>query len=320
MTARVAISVRTIRDGVLILITGVAWGLLAPFSKLLFAAQPAAFDGPSLAVARAAWTLPFFLITLVVAWRLERPQLDRKLWLAFLACGVCFGPGFMVLYSIASAHTSVSHIAFLVGLTPVCNAACAAAVFRLPLDNVRKAALTVGFIGVALLALTKSGNGSSLAGDGVIIVWLISFAVYTTILRFITGRFGLVFVTAIVGTIGTALVTFVGVASGAGRAIAHVADSSSIGVLFFGGVVFLATFVAPPAFAQAVRRRGIAIATSGAEYTAIAVGIVFSVAILHEVWQPLLALAGVLLLVSLALTFAPANLFARLRPLGASKL
>lgn len=299
------------RNALLIVLTGFGWGLLAPFSKLMFAAEPAVFNGVTVAIARAAWALPFFLLMLALTWMRERPRIDARAWAAFAAMSACFGPGFFVLYSIATQHTSVSHIAFLVGLAPPANAALAAVVFNAPLDRVRKTALVLGVVGVALLALTKSANGASLAGDAIMIVWLGVFAVYASLLRYVSTRFGIRFITALVGVLGTLILVGAGIATGTAGAIAHVADRSGIGALFFSEIVLLSALIAPLTFAGAVRRSGVAVATSAAEYVAIAVGIVFSLAILHERWQPLLGLAGLVMLASLALTFAPADLFER---------
>ncbi|MFN2459094.1 MAG: EamA family transporter [Candidatus Velthaea sp.] len=295
----------------LIVVTGIGWGLLAPFTKLLFAADARVFDGVSVAIARAAWALPIYLFALALAWPLERPAMPPRRWLAFAAMGVCFGPGFFLLFSIAAQHTSVAHIAFLQGLAPPANAAFAALAFRAPLDGVRRAALAVGVAGVALLAATKAAAGSSLFGDAIMLVWLATFAAYASLLRYAALRYNIVFVTSLVGTLGTAVLVVGGLLTGTAGAAGHVADDPARGALFFGGIVVLSALVAPIAFAQAVRRSGVAVATSGAEYLAIAVGIVFSLAVLHEHWQPLLGVAGLLMLASLALTFAPADLFAR---------
>jgi len=275
--------------------------LLAPFFKLIFASDPGTFDGISLAVARAMWTLPFMAFLLATAWMLERPTFDRRSLIAFGVLGVIFGPAFMGIYSVATQHTSVSHVAFLVGLAP--------AVFRKPLDRVRKVALALGVCGVALLTFTKSGNGSSLYGDGLLVVWLGMFAIYSSVLHSVLTRYRLLFTMSLSGVIGTLLVTIVGIAIGKGGAIAHVAQTSQVSWLFFAGVVVLSTLIAPITFAQAVRTAGVAVATSAAEYIAIGIGLGFSIAVLHETWQPLLTLAGLAMLASLALTFAPAHLF-----------
>lgn len=292
-----------------ILLTACGWGLLAPFFKLIFASDPATFDGMSLAVARATWTLPFMAFLLATAWMLERPTFDRRSMLAFAVLGVIFGPAFMGIYSVATQHTSVSHVAFLVGLAPACSAALASIVFHTPLDRVRKVALALGVCGVALLAFTKSGNGASLLGDGLLVIWLGFFAVYSSVLRSMLTRYRLLFTMSLSGLIGTLLVSVIGIAIGKGGAIVHVTQTSAVSWYFFAEIIVLSTLIAPIAYAQAVRTAGVAIATSAAEYVAIAIGLGFSIAVLHETWQPLLTVAGITMLASLALTFAPAGLF-----------
>lgn len=175
----------------------------------------------------------------------------------------------------------------------------------------RKTALALGVLGVALLALTKSASGSSLAGDGLMIVWLLTFAIYASLLRYVSTRYGIVFITALVGVLGTLMLIVGGLAIGAGGAIAHTTDTLAIGGMFFGEIVLLSALVAPLAFARAVRNSGVAVATSAVEYISIGVGVVFSVAVIHEHWQPLLGVAGAIMVASLALTFAPADLFSR---------
>ena len=53
-----------------------------------------------------------------------------------------------------------------------------------------------------------------------------------------------------------------------------------------------------------MRRLGVAIATIGAEYTALAVGVAMSLA-LHEAWTVLTVVGGLVLCCALAVTFVP---------------
>jgi len=64
-------------DAALVVSVGIGWGLLAPATKALFLATPAAFDGISVAVARAVWAFPIFLIAAAVLLLRERPHLSR---------------------------------------------------------------------------------------------------------------------------------------------------------------------------------------------------------------------------------------------------
>jgi drug/metabolite transporter (DMT)-like permease len=58
------------------------------------------------------------------------------------------------------------------------------------------------------------------------------------------------------------------------------------------------------AYAAAVRRLGVALATIGSEYFALAVGVAASLA-LHERWNPLTVVAGAIFCCALTATFAP---------------
>jgi drug/metabolite transporter (DMT)-like permease len=173
---------RAWKNLILVLVTGLGWGLLAPASKVLFAAEPRVYDGLTVAVARAAWALPFFLIGLGAAWRLDPPRLDRWRWGLIVAAGLVFGIAVSVLYTVAAQHTSVAHIAFLVGISPVTNTAVAAVVFRTGLDRRGWAALGLGVAGVALLAAGRGGGGE-LLGDALMVAWLAGFAAYACLLR-----------------------------------------------------------------------------------------------------------------------------------------
>jgi drug/metabolite transporter (DMT)-like permease len=95
-----------------------------------------------------------------------------------------------------------------------------------------------------------------------------------------------------------------GLALGYGGAIGHVADTPPIWWWFFGEILLGSTLVAQPAYAAAVRRLGVALATIGAEYTALAVGIVASLAA-REAWTPLTVAGGAILCCALAVTFVP---------------
>jgi drug/metabolite transporter (DMT)-like permease len=90
------------------------------------------------------------------------------------------------------------------------------------------------------------------------------------------------------------------------RGAAHVTDTPASILWFFGEIVGGSTLIAQTAYANAVRRLGVSIATIGAEYTAIAVGMSASV-LAREPWSILTVLAGVALVCALAVTFVPAT-------------
>lgn len=207
-------SPRSLQNVAFIALVGLGWGLNGPGSKILFAADPGTFDGLTLAVARSAWSLPLFVIGLAIAWRLAPPRLDRRRWLATLTAGVLFGIVIIVAFTVAAQYTSVAHISFLIGLSPVTNTALAALVFRTALDRRAVAALVLGVIGVALLALSRSAGSSGVIGDGLMVVWLLSFAVYACLVRYVGTQVNPLFLMALVGVVSMASILVPGLLLG----------------------------------------------------------------------------------------------------------
>jgi drug/metabolite transporter (DMT)-like permease len=292
-------------DAAMVVTVGVCWGLLAPATKALFAADPGAFDGVSVAVARAVWALPVFAVALAVLFVRERPRLDVRRRIALVAAGLTFGIGITVSFSIAAAHTSIAHISFLIGTSPVTNSAAAALAFRLPLGRRERIALALGVVGVALLAASRSGGTATIFGDALMLVWLAGFALYAVLLRFAGPGVSAAFTMSAVGVVAMASVLLAGlVLPGSYRGVAHVLDGPGAAWWFFGEIVIGSTFVGQTLYAAAVRRFGVSIATIGAEYTALAVGIATSV-LWHEPWSALTVVAGLVLMGALATTFVP---------------
>lgn len=292
----------------LIGVTGIGWGLLAPGTKALFAQVPAAFDGLSLAACRGVYAFPIFAAMFGWTWRRERPQVTRGQWLHLIGAGLAFGLGITVLFSIAAMYTSVAHLSFLIGASPVTNSVAAALAFRLPIDVRQRVALGLGLAGVALLAATRTGGQAGLLGDGLMMLWLAAFAGYAVLMRRGAAGLSSIFAMSVVGVVAMAAVVLVAAAvPGALRAVPHVADTPTAAAWFFGEIIFGSTIVAQISYVGAVRRFGVAIATIGAEYTAMAVGVVYSL-FLHEAWSWLTVVAGLLLCAALGVTFVPASL------------
>lgn len=308
-------SARGVTSFVLVLLVGAGWGLLTPASKVLFAAEPSIFDGFTITVARGAWTLPVFAIGLAVAWRLDPPRLDPRRWIAALAAGVVFGAGVSLFFTLAARQTSIAHVSFVLGLTPVTNTALAALVFRTRLDRRGVVALALGIAGVALLTLTQSDDRAGLLGDALLVAWLAAFGAYSCLLRYIGARVRPATLMCIVGTVAMLTMWLLGLAPGGERAVAHVVDTPTVAWWFFGEVVVGSTLIGQTAFAAVVRRLGVSVATIGVEYTALAVGVAASLAT-HEQWTPLTVIAGLLLCSALAATFVPVPAPVRIRDLG----
>jgi drug/metabolite transporter (DMT)-like permease len=137
------------------------------------------------------------------------------------------------------------------------------------------------------------------------VLWLGCFASYAVLLRY--GGVGLssLFAMSVVGVVAMAAVTGAcALIPGALRGWPHVADTPVAAGWFFGEIVFGSTIIAQIAYAGAVRRFGVSIATIGAEYTALCVGVAYSL-YAREPWSWLTVVAGGLLITALAVTFAP---------------
>lgn len=294
---------RSVAYLILVVVTGMGWGLLGPASKALFGGD-ASFNGMTLAVARAAWAFPIFLVGLLVLWRRNPPRLRPRQWAAAGAAGVVFGLAVSTLFTVAAQHTSVAHISFLVGISPVTNTVMAALVFRTALDVRSRVALTLGVAGVALLALTQHGGSSTALGDALMLVWLLAFGAYACLLRAVGSGVSSMFLMAFIGTISMGVLIVPGIALGYGGAIAHVAHGTTVAGWFFGEVIIGSTLVSQTTYAAAVKRLGVSVATIGAEYTALAVGVACSLA-MHEPWTLLTVIAGLVFCLALAATFAP---------------
>ena len=284
----------------LILLIALGWGLLGTGSKVMFAAEPAVFDGVTVAAARAAWAIPFYAIAVPVVWRIERPRIGRRQWPALAGAGLVFGL-ISVVFSIAAQHTSVAHLAFFLGISPVTNTAAAAIVFRTGLA--RRDWLALGLVGVTLLAISHSNDRAAFLGDALMIGWLFGFAVYGCCLQY-AADVPPATVVAAVGAISMGATLTFSLAMGWGTAIVHVTDTLRTAGWFFGEVVLGSTLLAQTAYAIAVRRMGVALATIGAEYGALGIGVVASL-VLHEAWTVLTVIAGLLFACALAASFAP---------------
>lgn len=292
-------------DAALIVAVGSGWGLLGPGTKGLMLAEPAVFDGVSIVVARAVWCLPVFALIGAVLFARERPRLETKRWLAMAAGGITYGLGITFLFSIAAGLTSISHLSFLIGASPVTNSAAAALVFRLPVGWRERCALGLGILGVALLAGTHAGGGGTagMAGDLLMLLWLAAFALYAVLLRYVGTGISATLTMCGVGVVAMVAVIVAGCAfPGAFRGVPHVLDSPAIAGWFFGVILIGSTFVGQIGYAITVKRFGVSIATIGAEYTALTVGITASV-VWHEPWTVLTIVAGLILVCALGVTF-----------------
>ena len=288
-----------------VLVAGLAWGLNAPASKLLYAAGDGRlFDGVTLAVARSVWSLPVFVAAAFLVrprgLRLRSGDLARFAWL-----GVLFGPGLTGVFAVAAQWTSAAHVVLITGLTPPATALIESLIQRRRLSVGGWAAIGLGVAGVALLSFTRSATGSTPQGDLLMLVWVASYAWFVLLTRALTERYPAPFLSVLSTGGGALIVAVVGIAAGAGGAVGHAFASPGVAAWFFGEIVVALGLIGPIANVVAIRRSSATIATTGALYASVAAGLLAAVLLVHERLAPSAVAAGVLLLASLALTFSP---------------
>src|ERR1700722_15986623 len=104
MTVRNSTALRTTFAALAIFSAAVFWGGNAIASKILYEPENTHFDAPGLFVARAAWSLPLFLIIALLARPKQAPS--RTDWLCLAGVGICFGPGACGFLALAAQYTS----------------------------------------------------------------------------------------------------------------------------------------------------------------------------------------------------------------------
>src|ERR1700678_3415684 len=174
MTARNSTALRTTFAYFAIFSATVFWAGNAIASKILYEPAGAHFDAPGLFVARAAWTLPLFLLIALLARPKQAPSSTD--WLYLIGIGIAFGPGACGFLALAAQYTSGAHVVLLMSLTPPATAVLAGIALRERVDGVRIAALTIGIAGALLLTFTQSATGSTVFGDLLELVQVASYA------------------------------------------------------------------------------------------------------------------------------------------------
>ncbi|HEY5350647.1 MAG TPA: DMT family transporter, partial [Candidatus Lustribacter sp.] len=260
----------------------VFWGGNAIASKILYRPDGAHFDGPALFVARAAWSLPLFLLMAILARPKRLP--NRSEWLLLAGLGVAFGPGACGFLALAAQYTSGAHVVLLISLTPPVTAVLGALLLRERVDAVRIAALALGIAGAALLTITRSASGSTVFGDLLELVQVVSFALTFVLTRALGKRFSAFFVSGTYGTIGMAALLLFGLASGRlGPAIAlTLVPDATTRWLFFGEIVIALSIYAQTAQTFALRYLGAGTTSIIGSYGTLVVGVIGAIALLHE--------------------------------------
>ena len=203
MTVRSSTPSRTTFAVLAIFTAAVFWGANAIASKILYQPQGAHFDAPGLFVARAAWSLPLFLLMAILA----RPQRapSREDWALLAGTGIAFGPGACGFLALAAQYTSGAHVVLLMSLAPPVTAVIAALVLRERVNAIRIVALAVGIAGAMLLTLTRSATGSTVFGDLLELVQVLSYSTMFVLTRGLGKRYSTFFVSGTYGTIGMGL-------------------------------------------------------------------------------------------------------------------
>jgi drug/metabolite transporter (DMT)-like permease len=301
-------SSRRVWSLVAVLASAVFFGLNATATKILYAPQtPSHVDPLGLIVARSLWTLPLFLV-LAVATRpglLSKPA--RRDVALFGLCGVAYGPGTTGMYALGVGATSAAHAVLLLSLVPPIAAVIAAALLHERLHAVRIAAIAIGVAGAATLTFSRSTSGSSPEGDAMILVMVVMWALMTLAIRVLTRTYPPLFVTGVMGTLGTAILIALGAALhrlDAGSIAIRFADPRTI-IWFDLELVLLLSVTAQLLQSLALRVLTVGLVSALTAYGTIFVGLLASLFILHEQFTVWSALAIALLAAALTLALVP---------------
>jgi drug/metabolite transporter (DMT)-like permease len=307
MTVRNSTALRTTFAVLAIFSAAVFWGGNAVASKILYQPGGAHFDAPGLFVARAAWSLPLFLLIAFLA-RPRRPP-TRADWLLLAGTGVAFGPGACGFLALAAQYTSGAHVVLLMSLSPPVTAVIAALVLRERIDAIRVVALSVGIAGALLLTVTRSATGSTIFGDLLELVQVASYSMMFVLTRALGKRYSAFFVSGTYGVIGMGLLVLFGLFTG--RLIPSVAQtlvpSATTAWWFFGEIVIGLTIYGQFAQAFALRYLDAGKTSLISSYGTLIVGVIGAIVLLHESIAPAGFIAGIMLAVGLALALVPVS-------------
>jgi drug/metabolite transporter (DMT)-like permease len=290
------------------LVSAVFFGSNAVASKILFNPQaPAHFDAVSLFVARGFWSLPLFLALALVTMPRPLPPLTWKNAGLFALCGITYGPGTNALSALGASETSAGHAVLLLSLFPPLAAVLASVFLRERLAVLRIVAILIGVVGALILTLSKSGAGSSLAGDAMIGAFILTWALLTLGIRRLDGTYPALFVVGVFGTIGCLLLSGMGLVAGRIDAILiplnHV-DATTI-IWFDVELVVLLSLVGQLLQGVALRTLNVALVVALTSYGSIAAGLAASIILLGEHLTVGEIVAGLFLVTALALSLVP---------------
>lgn len=306
MTVGTSTPWRTIFAVLVLLSAAVFWGGNPTATKILYRPDGAHFDPVGLFVARGAWSLPFFAAMVLVSRPDPRPT-AREWWL-LVATGSAFVVSTIAL-ALAVQRTSVAHVTMLNSLTPPLTAVLGAAALHERVDLRRAAALAIGVAGALLLAFTRSTSGSSLAGDGFVIVQVGAIAAMFISGRAIGARFPATFTSGVYGSFTSLSLIAIGALAGRlpGAVLQPLAGDAATLWWFFGVIVVGITVYAQYGQAFALRTLGAGTTSLLGAYGTLAVSMVLAIALLHERINATGYVAGGLISIAVALALLPAR-------------
>jgi drug/metabolite transporter (DMT)-like permease len=290
------------------LVSSVFFGLNAVASKLLFSpAAPAHFDAVSLFVARGFWSLPLFLVLAFATMPRPLPPLTWKNAALFAMCSIAYGPGTNALSALGAHATSAGHAVLLLSLFPPLAAVLASVFLRERLAVLRIIAILVGMAGAAILTLSKSGAGSSLAGDAMIGAFILTWALLTLGIRRLDTVYPALFVVGVFGSVGCLLLSGIGLIAGRIDAILlplNHTDGTTV-IWFDVELVLLLSLVGQLLQGVALRTLNVAFVVALTSYGSIAAGLAASIILLGEHLTVGESIAGLFLVTALGLSLAP---------------
>jgi len=286
------------------------FGLNAVASKLLFSPEtPARFDAVTLFVARGFWSLPLFVVLAFATMPRPLPPLTWKNAALFTMCGITYGPGTNALSALGAHETSAGHAVLLLSLFPPLAAVLASVFLRERLALPRIVAILIGVAGAAILTLSKSGAGSSLAGDAMIGAFILTWALLTLGVRKLDTAYPALFVVGVFGTLGCLLLSGIGLVAGRIDAILIPLIHTDVTTVIWFDVelVLLLSLVGQLLQSVALRTLNVALVVALTSYGSIAAGLAASLILLGEHITASESVAGLFLVTALGLSLVPTS-------------
>ncbi len=167
----------------LALLTQFIWALNNNLSKFaLQAIPPLLLAGLRMAIC-AVLMVPVYSLARTSPWNWR--SLPKLIALGLIGVGMN-----QFFFVVGINRTSVTHAAFILPLTPVIALLLASALRQERVTRGKVIGMTIAFSGVLILQLTKtSDRGSSLAGDLLLLVGIVSFATYIVLGKRATASF-----------------------------------------------------------------------------------------------------------------------------------